>query len=94
MYLSFNFLIVLRYETPSGEIHHGVASNFLSRVIPGTEVRIFVRHSDFSLPSSHSAPIIMVGPGTGVAPFRGFWQERSLQAKVTYSLASASSIDV
>jgi len=56
----------------------GVASTFLGRALgPGDKVRAYVQRAHgFSLPASGDIPIVMVGPGTGIAPFRAFLQER------------------
>ena len=56
----------------------GVASTFLAnRVKPGDTIKVYVQKSPhFGLPADPSVPIIMVGPGTGVAPFRAFLHER------------------
>jgi len=56
----------------------GGASGFLcQRLEEGQNVRVFVEHNDnFRLPQSDETPVIMIGPGTGVAPFRAFMQER------------------
>ena len=57
---------------------HGVCSTFLAgRATVGDRLRVYVQRAQhFALPADPSVPIIMVGPGTGVAPFRAFLQER------------------
>lgn len=63
-----------------GALENGVCSDFLCTDAPlGTPIRCFLQRArDFILPP-HDKPLIMVGPGTGLAPFRGFMQERELQ---------------
>ena len=56
----------------------GVASTFLAeRVAPGDKVKVYVQKAhNFGLPVDPAVPIIMIGPGTGIAPFRAFLHER------------------
>ncbi|MDE2333460.1 MAG: flavodoxin domain-containing protein [Rhodospirillales bacterium] len=59
-----------------GRARRGVASGMLADTRPGEEVRVFVQpNRHFRLPGEAGRPVIMIGPGTGVAPFRGFLQE-------------------
>lgn len=68
---------VVSYDA-NGDTRTGGASGFLTqRLEEGQKVRVFVEHNDnFRLPQSDDTPVIMIGPGTGVAPFRAFMQER------------------
>nr|KAF6457864.1 nitric oxide synthase 2 [Rousettus aegyptiacus] len=70
---------VLTYRTRDGQgpLHHGVCSTWLSSLKPQDPVPCFVRSaSGFQLPEDPSHPCILIGPGTGIAPFRSFWQQR------------------
>ena len=67
----------VRYPV-DGRTRLGVASTFLAgRVEPGDKIRVYVQKAQhFALPADPGKPIIMIGPGTGFAPFRAFLQER------------------
>jgi sulfite reductase (NADPH) flavoprotein alpha-component len=69
---------VVRYVNARQRQCKGVASTFLAdRLRPGQKTRVFTQPSHgFRLPFDNSAPMIMVGPGTGIAPFRAFLQDR------------------
>ena len=78
--------VLVEYDTPTGRKNKGVATTFLAQKLPKDgeplpRVPIFIRKSQFRLPTKCETPIIMVGPGTGLAPFRGFIQERDLDRK-------------
>ncbi|OCC12618.1 bifunctional nitrate reductase/sulfite reductase flavoprotein subunit alpha [Streptomyces sp. PTY087I2] len=68
---------VIRYESDLGRMRKGVASTFLADAEPDSPVPVFVQRNErFRPPADPATPMIMVGPGTGVAPFLGFLEER------------------
>ncbi|GGF45907.1 sulfite reductase [Azorhizobium oxalatiphilum] len=68
----------VRYDH-AGRARLGVCSTYLGgRVAPGTRMKAYVQKAHgFGLPEDAERPVIMVGPGTGIAPFRAFLHERS-----------------
>ncbi|MFI9251945.1 molybdopterin-dependent oxidoreductase [Streptomyces sp. NPDC053069] len=68
---------VIRYENLAGRPRQGVCSPFLADAEPGTPVPVRVQRAPhFRPPADPATPAVMVGPGTGVAPFIGFLEER------------------
>ncbi|MBE4579550.1 sulfite reductase [NADPH] flavoprotein, alpha-component [Vibrio navarrensis] len=68
---------IVEYDV-DGEVRQGGASSYLGqRLEEGESVKVFIEHNNnFKLPQDDSTPVIMIGPGTGIAPFRSFIQER------------------
>lgn len=64
-----------------GKRHQGGASSYLcERLEEGGDIAVYIEKNDhFRLPENPDTPVIMVGPGTGIAPFRAFMQERDAQ---------------
>jgi cytochrome P450/NADPH-cytochrome P450 reductase len=83
-------------DTPSiaagGKRFLGVASNYLSNVEEGDRIHVAVKpsHGNFHPPNDiENTPVIMICAGTGLAPFRGFVQERAMQIQAGRKLALA-----
>ncbi|XP_076876399.1 NADPH--cytochrome P450 reductase isoform X3 [Brachyhypopomus gauderio] len=73
---------VVEHTTKTGRVFKGVATNWLKNKVvtdsgPKPNVPMYVRKSQFHLPLSAAKPVVMIGPGTGIAPFMGFIQERA-----------------
>lgn len=77
--------VVVDYTTKLGRLRKGVATSWLATKIPTEDnkprIPIYIRKSQFRLPFKFTTPVLMVGPGTGLAPFRGFIQERDFHRR-------------
>jgi sulfite reductase (NADPH) flavoprotein alpha-component len=72
-------IAIVRYHS-HGRERGGVCSTFFADRAEGLQPRVFVHHNKaFRLVDDDNAPVIMVGPGTGVAPFRAFLEERRVR---------------
>lgn len=73
--------VVVEYQTKTGRLNRGVATTWLKNKLVCDNghrplVPMYIRKSQFRLPFKATNPVLMVGPGTGIAPFVGFVQER------------------
>lgn len=74
---------IVQFKTPYKRARHGMCTSWLASLNPSTQtihVPIWIKDGQIKLPSS-DVPLIMVGPGTGMAPFRSFIQSRVIQAQ-------------
>ncbi|MET7395369.1 bifunctional nitrate reductase/sulfite reductase flavoprotein subunit alpha [Dactylosporangium sp. NPDC005572] len=67
---------VVRFDNPHGRPRKGVASTFLADALLESEIPVYLQKAPHFRPPADDTPMVMVGPGTGVAPFVGFLQER------------------
>ncbi|KAK2596683.1 sulfite reductase [NADPH] flavoprotein component [Conoideocrella luteorostrata] len=72
-------IVVVDWVDNKGRTRYGHATRYLSRLQPGAVVTASVKPSVMKLPTKDTAPLIMAGLGTGLAPFRAFVQYRAMQ---------------
>ncbi|XP_040262017.1 NADPH-dependent diflavin oxidoreductase 1 isoform X1 [Bufo bufo] len=76
-------MAVVQYKTRLQEVRRGLCSSWLASISPedGTRVPLWVKKGSLKFPSDPDTPLVMVGPGTGVAPFHSSIQERAALGK-------------
>ncbi|RDW85771.1 hypothetical protein BP5796_04096 [Coleophoma crateriformis] len=72
-------IVVVSWVDPQGRDRFGQATRYLSQLPVGSKVTVSVKPSVMKLPTKDTAPLIMAGLGTGLAPFRAFVQYRAMQ---------------
>lgn len=74
-------LAVVKWTTPFGREKRGVCSTWLAGLEPGAPVPVWVTRGSMRLPKDTARPLVMVGPGTGIAPFRSMCHELSARRR-------------
>ena len=88
--LTFSILDAPSFSDPEGKRYHGVNSTYMASLQEGDKLHVAIKpsHASFHLPSDgEHTPVILVAAGTGLAPFRGFIQERAAQIATGRELA-------
>lgn len=67
---------IVEYRTPYKRVKRGLCTNWFSQMKGKEKVKIFIKKGSIKLPENHKIPIVMIGPGTGMAPFKAFSLER------------------
>lgn len=86
---------VVRYRTPYGREKRGVCSSWLAALSPGDRVPVWARAGSMRLPDDAAVPLVFVGPGTGVAPFRSMlWERHAARLAAPAGAPPAASADL
>ncbi|KIW04314.1 uncharacterized protein PV09_04607 [Verruconis gallopava] len=81
-------IVTVNWVDPKGRDRFGQATRYLNSLPVGAPVTVSVKPSVMKLPAKTTAPIIMAGLGTGLAPFRAFVQERALQKQQGHEIGA------
>ncbi|KAF7187825.1 Bifunctional cytochrome P450/NADPH--P450 reductase [Pseudocercospora fuligena] len=89
--LANSSLATITFSVIESDEHIGTATSYLKSLEPGSTVQVAVKKSSaaFHLPLDESIPVIMIAAGAGLAPFRGFLQERAAKAEAGRQLGEA-----
>ena len=77
---------VVEYKTPRGHPKQGLLTGHFLKMMPGSVIPAFLRKTDYRLPDDKTRPVIMIGAGTGIAPFKGFWMKRLAEKQAGHKI--------